>query len=68
MEPVKVVKIKLSQHIGVPSMPCVSVGDEVKVGDVIAGAAEKGLGVNIHASISGRVTDITQRYIKIESI
>ena len=68
MEPVKVVKIKFSQHIGVPSMPCVSVGDEVKVGDVIAGAAEKGLGVNIHASISGRVTDITQRYVKIESI
>jgi glucosamine--fructose-6-phosphate aminotransferase (isomerizing) len=30
-----------------------------------AEAAEKGLGVNIHASIDGTVADITQRYIKI---
>ena len=59
------VRIKLSQHIGVPSKPCVSVGDRVKVGDVIAEAAEKGLGVNIHSSIDGTVADITQRYIKI---
>ena len=42
------VRIKLSQHIGVSSTPCVQVGDEVKKGDVIASAAEKGLGVNIH--------------------
>lgn len=62
------VRIKLSQHIGVSSTPCVQVGDEVKKGDVIASAAEKGLGVNIHASINGRVTDITQKYVKIEKI
>lgn len=59
------VRIKISQHIGVPSTPCVSVGDKVKIGDVIALAAEKGLGVNIHASIDGTVEDITQKYIKI---
>jgi Na+-translocating ferredoxin:NAD+ oxidoreductase RnfC subunit len=61
-----VVKIALSQHIGVPSKAAVAVGDKVKKGDVIALADGKGLGVNIHASISGTVTDITQRYIKIE--
>jgi Na+-translocating ferredoxin:NAD+ oxidoreductase RnfC subunit len=38
----------------------------VKKGDVIAEATEKGLGVRIHASVDGTVTDITQRYIKIE--
>ena len=60
------VKILFSQHIGVPSTPVVSIGDGVNVGDVIAVASEKGLGVNIHASISGTVTDVTQKYIKIE--
>ena len=59
------VKIKFAQHIGVPSKPCVGVGDKVKIGDVVAVAAEKGLGVNIHSSIDGTVADITQRYIKI---
>lgn len=65
---IKSVKIKLSQHIGIASKPCVHVGDTVKKGDVVAVAAEKGLGVNIHASINGTVTDITQKYIKIENI
>ena len=62
---VKEVKILFSQHIGVPSKACVEVGDKVKIGDMIAQAAEKGLGVNIHSSIDGTVADITQKYIKI---
>ena len=62
---VKEVKILFSQHIGVPSKACVAVGDKVKIGDTIAQAAEKGLGVNIHSSIDGTVADITQKYIKI---
>lgn len=62
----KTVKIPFSQHIGVPSSAEVKIGDTVKKGDIIARASEKGLGVNIHASIDGKVTDITQKYIKIE--
>lgn len=59
------VKILLSQHIGAPAIPCVSVGDEVKRGDLIARAAEGALSVNIHASIDGRVEMITDKYIRL---
>ncbi len=60
------VKIALMQHIGAPSSPVVRIGDKVKKGDVIYATDDKKLGVNIHASIDGTVTDITQKYIKIE--
>lgn len=62
----KSVKIKLSQHIGAPAVACVKVGDKVTVGDVIANAAE-GLSVNVHASISGTVEEVTDAYIKIKA-
>ena len=62
----KSVKIKLSQHIGAPAVPCVKAGDKVLVGDVVANAAE-GLSVNLHASISGTVKEVTDAYIKIEA-
>ena len=60
------VKIKLSQHIGAPAVACVKVGDSVNVGDVIANAPE-GLGVSIHASISGKVEEVTDAYIRINA-
>lgn len=60
------VKIKLSQHIGAPAVACVKTGDTVNVGDVIAKSAD-GLSVNIHASISGKVTEITDAHIKIKA-
>ena len=40
-------------------------GDTVKRGDVIAKAPEGALGVSIHASIDGKVTAVTSKYIKI---
>ena len=46
-------------------MAIVKEGDEVKEGDVIATAKEGALSVNIHASISGRISAVTQSYIKI---
>ncbi len=61
----KTVRIPLAQNIGAAAVPCVSEGDEVKVGDVIATAPEGALGVNVHASISGTVTAVGQKYIKI---
>lgn len=60
------VKIKLSQHIGAPAVPCVKVGDMVTVGDVIANAPD-GLGVAIHASIAGKVEEVTDAYIRINA-
>ena len=59
------VKIRLSQHIGAPAKTCVKSGDKVKCGDVIGKAAD-GLSVNIHASVNGRVTEVTGEYVEIE--
>jgi Na+-translocating ferredoxin:NAD+ oxidoreductase RnfC subunit len=61
----KSVKLLLSQHLGAPAVPVVKEGDEVKRGDVIAKAIEGALGVNIHASIDGKVTAVTDKYVKI---
>ena len=55
----------LSQHIGAPAVACVKSGDQVKCGDVIGKAAD-GLSVNIHASVNGKVTEVTGEYVEIE--
>lgn len=65
-KPCKEVKIHCSQHIGAPAVPCVAFGDRVNKGDVIAKAAN-GLSVNIHASISGLVTEVNDKYVCIKS-
>lgn len=53
----KSVTIPMNMHIGAPSKPCVNVGDEVKVGQLIAEAGGF-VGAPIHASVSGKVTAI----------
>lgn len=53
----KKVIIAMQQHIGAPCTPCVKVGDEVKVGQVIGDSAAF-VGAPIHASVSGKVTAI----------
>ncbi len=53
----KKVVIPLSQHIGAPAKPCVKVGDEVLVGQVIAEAGGF-VSIPMHASISGKITKI----------
>jgi Na+-translocating ferredoxin:NAD+ oxidoreductase RnfC subunit len=58
------VKILLSQHIGAPAKANVQAGDKVNAGDVIAAAAD-GLSVNIHASVSGVVKEVTDKYVLI---
>jgi len=58
----KTVKIKLSQGIGTPSVPCVDVGQKVNKGELIANAG-KGLSVSIHASIDGEVVSVTKGYV-----
>lgn len=62
----KIVKIMLKQHIGVSATPLVKVGDIVSKGILIASCNEA-LGANIHASISGNVTDVTNKYIEIHA-
>lgn len=50
----------MSQHIGAPATPTVSVGDTVKMGQII-GEASGFISANIVSSVSGKVTKIEQR-------
>ncbi len=61
------VRIPLKQHVGVPSVPVVQQGDKVHAGQLIASIPDGQLGANIHSSISGRVSDITNDMIVIEA-
>lgn len=63
---VKRVRILCSQHIGAPAIPVVKAGDRVEKGQVTARPAD-GLSVAVHASITGRVTEVTDKYIVIEA-
>jgi len=56
----KKVVIPLSQHTGKPCSPIVNVGDEVKIGQKIA-QADAFVSAPIHASISGKVTEIGKK-------
>lgn len=60
------VRILLSQHIGAPAQAVVKKGDKVSAGQMIASPAE-GLSVGIHASITGTVSEVSERYIEIRS-
>jgi Na+-translocating ferredoxin:NAD+ oxidoreductase RnfC subunit len=62
--PEKVI-IPLQQHIGAPSRPVVGANDRVEVGDLIASIPEGSLGANVHASISGRVSSVSDEAIEI---
>ncbi|MDL2217430.1 electron transport complex subunit RsxC [Christensenellaceae bacterium OttesenSCG-928-M15] len=54
------VTIPMGMHLGPPSNPCVKKGDYVKVGQVI-GEPVGFLGIPVHASISGEVTEVANR-------
>ncbi len=62
---VKKVRILLSQHIGAPASAVVNAGDAVEAGQMIAEPG-KGLSVGIHASINGKVTEVSDKFIVIE--
>ncbi len=51
------VSIPMSQHMGVPCEPLVSVGDEVKVGQRI-GDSDAFMSTPVHSSVSGNVVEI----------
>ncbi len=57
--------LMLRQHVGKPSEPVVKVGDMVKKGQLIARIPDKALGAALHASISGRVTEISDQMIAL---
>jgi Na+-translocating ferredoxin:NAD+ oxidoreductase RnfC subunit len=61
------VRIPLNRHTGVPAMPKVVPGEKVKMGDVIAASPLDKVGAVCHASIAGRVTEVTLDWIEIVS-
>ncbi|VUD52289.1 Electron transport complex subunit RsxC [Thalassocella blandensis] len=54
--------LPLNQHIGAPAIPCVAVGDKVLKGQVVA-EAQGLVSAPIHASTSGTISAIEQRFI-----
>lgn len=63
----KKVKIMLSQHIGAPAKAVVKEGDTVKKGTLLGVVDEKNLGANIHSSVNGKITTVTDKFILIET-
>lgn len=57
------VSIPLKQHIGVPAIPIVEIGDRVAQGDLIGKIPDKSLGSTIHASISGIIRKVGQEIV-----
>lgn len=60
------VTLLLRQGVGAPAAPVVKVGDSVKRGDLVAAIPEGKLSSNIHASINGVVTAVTEGAITIQ--
>ncbi len=61
------VRLLLSQHAGKPASPVVRPHDRVRRGDTVAAVDPKVLGADIHASIDGVVTVVSETYIEVEA-
>ena len=60
-----VARIRMRQHAGQPAVPVVQEGKKVKKGQVVGRVDASKLGVNIHASIDGKVRTVTQDYVEV---
>jgi Na+-translocating ferredoxin:NAD+ oxidoreductase RnfC subunit len=56
----------MQQHVGVPARPLVSKGEPVIRGQMIADVPDGELGAPVHASIQGKVREVTDTTIVIE--
>lgn len=63
----KKVKVMLGQCIGVPATAIVKKGDVVTAGQVIGDMVQDKLSMPIHASISGKVTEVNDKFVIIEA-
>jgi Na+-translocating ferredoxin:NAD+ oxidoreductase RnfC subunit len=61
------VKINLNQHIGAKAVPLVHKNDSVCKGDVIAQADKDKLSLPVHASITGEIIEVNDRFVIIKS-
>jgi len=62
--PARVV-LNLRQHVGAAAVPVVQVGDPVQRGQLVAEIPPEALGARVHASISGRIDEISAQFISI---
>ena len=63
----RLVRIMLSQHMGKPAAPVVSAGDKVECGTAVGRVPAPDLGADVHSSIAGKVTAVTDSYVEIEA-
>jgi len=61
------VRIPLQQHIGKRAQATVKKGEVVELGQMIGKIPGSEVGANSHASISGKVREVTEEFISIES-
>jgi Na+-translocating ferredoxin:NAD+ oxidoreductase RnfC subunit len=59
------VRIKLKQHAGEAAQASVKSGARVKRGQVVGIPPETALGANVHASIDGKVTQVSTDWVEI---
>jgi Na+-translocating ferredoxin:NAD+ oxidoreductase RnfC subunit len=59
------VRVKLKQHAGAPAELATKVGATVKKGQVLGKPPEEALGANVHASIAGKVAQVTSEWVEI---
>lgn len=64
LEP-SLVRISTKEHIGKPVDPIVSVGDSVKLGQLVGEANTDGVWASIHASIDGTVVNVDRDFVEI---
>ena len=55
----------MKQHTGVSAKPVVRLGDVVHEGTLIGDIEEGKLGARVHASIAGRVTHVSDEFVRI---
>ncbi|TGE39488.1 electron transport complex protein RnfC [Desulfosporosinus fructosivorans] len=60
------IQIALRQHIGAPALPVVTIGEQVKTGQLIAKIPDNSLGATVHSSLNGTVIEINDNSIVIK--
>ncbi|MFZ5946153.1 MAG: 4Fe-4S dicluster domain-containing protein [Bacillota bacterium] len=59
-------RVALKQHIGAPAIPVVSLGEQVRAGQLVGKIPDNSLGAAVHASLDGIVTEKDDNYLVIK--
>jgi Na+-translocating ferredoxin:NAD+ oxidoreductase RnfC subunit len=59
------IPLRHPRGIGAPAVPIVAIGHKVAAGDLIARIPEGKLGANVHASVDGQVSKVSEAAIEI---